>query len=181
MKTTYLVLLFIAIAGLQLYVPAKMILDQEQVLENGKAYKFKTQPIDPNDPFRGKYITLSYDIEGSYPVQDKSRFGKKLYVLLKEDENGFASVEDILPEKPEKGDYIKVEKSRYSYNEEEIDIEILQDRFYMEETKAPEAEQVYGEVTREGKEAYAVIYVLDGDAVLHDVIIEGKSIADYVD
>jgi len=159
MKTSYIIIMFIVLAGIQLYVPAAMIMDQENVLKNGKAYKFKTQPIDPNDPFRGKYITLNYDIEGSYPVQNKSEYGKRVYVLLKEDENGFAQVDDILSKKPESGNYIRVEESRYSYNEEEIDIEILQNRFYMEESKAPEAEIAYGEVNRRGKEAYAVIYV----------------------
>ncbi|MBD3630845.1 GDYXXLXY domain-containing protein [Cyclobacterium sp.] len=49
---------FVLIALLQLYLPAKMILDREDILHKGKEYKFKTQPIDPNDPFRGKFIAL---------------------------------------------------------------------------------------------------------------------------
>lgn len=44
---------FILVAIVQLYVPAKMILDREDILDTGKEYKFKTEPIDPNDPFRG--------------------------------------------------------------------------------------------------------------------------------
>jgi uncharacterized membrane-anchored protein len=45
----------------QWFVPAQMIYDQEQVLREGKTYHFKTAPIDPSDPFRGKYITLSFE------------------------------------------------------------------------------------------------------------------------
>ena len=55
------IVLFVLVALAQLYVPAKMIWDQEDVLKNGSEYKFKTDPVDPNDPFRGKYITLSFD------------------------------------------------------------------------------------------------------------------------
>ena len=180
MKTTYLIFMFILVAGVQLYVPTKMILDQEEILTEGKAFKFKTQPIDPNDPFRGKYITLRYDIERSYKVSDKDIFGQDIYVLLKEDDNGFAAVDSLLPEAPESGEYIEVEKNPYTMKNE-IGFDLYQNRFYMEETKAPEAEIAYNEVNRNGKEAYAVIYVLNGDAVLHDVIIEGKSITDYVE
>ena len=44
-----------------LYVPAKMIFNKEAVLAQGKDYRFKTAPIDPYDPFRGKYIDLYYE------------------------------------------------------------------------------------------------------------------------
>ncbi len=35
----------------QLYVPASMIFRNERVIREGTAFKFKTAPIDPNDPF----------------------------------------------------------------------------------------------------------------------------------
>ena len=44
--------LFILVALAQLFVPAKMILDREDVLSTGTAFNFKTRPIDPTDPFR---------------------------------------------------------------------------------------------------------------------------------
>ena len=53
-KMKILLSVFILVALVQLFVPAKMILDREDILDMGKEYKFKTEPIDPNDPFRGK-------------------------------------------------------------------------------------------------------------------------------
>ena len=51
---------FILLVLVQLFVPANMILEQEDILKNGTPYKFKTAPIDPYDPFRGKYVWLGY-------------------------------------------------------------------------------------------------------------------------
>ena len=55
---------FILMVLAQLYVPASMIFQKERVITQGTAYKFRTAPIDPNDPFRGKYITLSFNETG---------------------------------------------------------------------------------------------------------------------
>ncbi|MBA4241981.1 MAG: GDYXXLXY protein, partial [Sphingobacteriaceae bacterium] len=46
-----LLVTFCVVALIQLYVPAKMIFDSEDILTTGKEFKFKTEPIDPNDPF----------------------------------------------------------------------------------------------------------------------------------
>ena len=56
------------------------------------------------------------------------------------------------------------------------------DRFYMEESKAPKAEKVYNAANSDQrKETYALVYIKDGTAVLNDVIIDGQSIATYVE
>ena len=62
MKTIHIFLIFLAVVLVQLVVPAKMIFDKEVILKTGTIYKFKTQPIDPSDPFRGKYVTLNYEL-----------------------------------------------------------------------------------------------------------------------
>ena len=56
MKTLYIFILFIIVVCAQLFVPSQMIFQQEDVLKTGTAFKFKTQPVDPSDPFKGKYI-----------------------------------------------------------------------------------------------------------------------------
>ena len=59
-RKTILWVAFIVVALVQLYVPAQMIWESEGVIAAGTAYKFNTAPVDPKDPFRGKYITLNY-------------------------------------------------------------------------------------------------------------------------
>ena len=46
------VFLLAATCLVQWFVPLNMIMQQETVLKEGTPFKFKTQPIDPNDPFR---------------------------------------------------------------------------------------------------------------------------------
>ncbi len=55
---------FALLVLLQIWTPAAMIWNREDVLRSGKAFKFRSAPVDPNDPFRGKYIILSFRENG---------------------------------------------------------------------------------------------------------------------
>ncbi len=62
-----------------------------------------------------------------------------------------------------------------------IDLEFPFTKFYMEETKAADAEKLYWETLRDNsKTIYALVYIKDGDAVLKDVCIDGVSIKELV-
>ena len=87
--------MFIVLAVFQLFTPTKMILDQEAVLKKGIAYKFKTQPVDPSDPFRGKYITLSYDISSFKTNDSLWERNQPVYVYLTTDSLGFAKINSV--------------------------------------------------------------------------------------
>ncbi|MCP3932456.1 MAG: GDYXXLXY domain-containing protein, partial [Bacteroidetes bacterium] len=51
------------------------------------------------------------------------------------------------------------------------------DRFYMEESKADDAEDIYREFQRDNRRAaYALVNIKEGKAVLKDVLIDGISI-----
>lgn len=183
MKAIHLFILFVVVCAIQLFVPTQMILERERVLNEGKAYKFKTEPIDPNDPFRGKYITLDYAIS-SYEteIEDWNPY-EEVYIVIDTDSLGFARIDTVNKEKPKTDkDYIKgVVRFYYEYTNT-LDIRFEFDRFYMEETKAPEAETLYREVNRDDlKEAYAIVHVFNGKAVLRDVILDGKPIGSYLD
>ncbi len=55
------------------------------------------------------------------------------------------------------------------------------DRFYMEESKAPQAEITYNESLRDTNQVtYAVVLVKKGEAVVKDVMIDDRSIVDIV-
>lgn len=182
MKTKkILIIAFALTAVLQVIVPLKMIYDSEMTERHGVVYKFKTKPIDPTDPFRGKYITLSYDIS-SIPTKDTTWLrNEKVYVSIAPDADGFAKVGNVTREEPENGDYITT-KVDYYYGKD-LNIELPFDRYYMEESKAYEAEVAYMNYTRDTttfKPAYALVALRNGNAVLKDVIIDGMPIKDYV-
>lgn len=179
-KFLWLSLALVALA--QLYVPAKMILGRENVLKEGKEFLFKTAPIDPNDPFRGKYVVLNYT-NNEFPVKDTTQtwhYGEKVFVALEKNEEGFAVINNVTKELPEEEtDYVQATIGYVNNQEKNLFIDFPFNRFYMEEYKAPEAERVYREVAADSaRVAYAVVKIKDGEAVIADVMIDGKSLKD---
>ncbi|MDN3686991.1 GDYXXLXY domain-containing protein [Cyclobacterium jeungdonense] len=175
---------FFLVALVQLYVPAKMIWNREEILNTGTAYKFKTAPVDPNDPFIGKYITLSYD-ENTFPVPNKQDWkpGEPIYVSLQTDTYGFAKIASISKIKPsDNNDYIKAKVRFLSGNDSNmLTIDYPFDRFYMEESKAYDAELAYRQFQRDtSNPTYALVSIKNGEAVLKDVMIGGTSIKEMV-
>ncbi|SDW18846.1 Uncharacterized membrane-anchored protein [Lutibacter oricola] len=177
--------LFLIVAVAQLFVPFKMISNQEDVLKTGVAFKFKTEPLDPSDPFRGKYIRLNFE-EDKFSIQNKDNWtrNEEVYVVVKNDENGFASIKNIVKEKPLNTTNFITAKVKYihSYKENKnITIEYPFERFYMDEFKAKPAEDAHQEsFKKENNTTYALVYLKNGESVLSDVLINNESIKDIV-
>lgn len=176
-------IVFVIVAILQLAVPAKMILDKENILSLGVPYKFRTAPIDPYDPFRGKYITLSFDAN-QFEVPNDSLWhaGDVVYVHLGKDKDGFAKIKDITRQPPADGniDYVKA-MIRYAYDER-VTIDYTFNHFYMEESKAEDAENTYRSLQFDTAQVvYALVNVRKGEAVLKDVKVNDVSISDIVE
>jgi uncharacterized membrane-anchored protein len=175
-------IVFAIVALLQLAVPAKMILDKENILTLGTPYKFRTAPIDPSDPFRGKYITLDFSATSFETPNDSSwQTGDAVYVHLGKDAEGFARIKDLTRQPPADGniDYVKA-RIRYVYDER-VTIEYPFTRFYMEETRAPEAEMVYRSSRIDTAQVvYALVNVRNGEAALQDVKVNDVSISEVV-
>jgi len=183
-KKKLIIVVFILVAMVQLYVPAKMILDREDVLATGKEFKFKMEPIDPNDPFRGKYITLRYK-EDRIQLQSENVWQRNeaVYVLLSTDKDGYATIRSVSKVKPAGNlDFVKAKVDFFTNDDNKnLIIEYPFDRFYMEESKAPAAEKVYNESLRDTTQvAYALVNIKKGDAVLKDVLINGISLQEIV-
>ena len=184
MKMIYMFIGFIAIALVQIFVPAKMIWGQEDIIKSGVAYNFETRPIDPSDPFRGKYITLDYTIN-SFATSDTTYvYGDPIKLYLDKDSLGFAKVSAISKVDTildANKDYVIAEVTRTYPNV--VYFELPFDRFYMEEHKAYKAEQAYRKFNRDTirKNAYSRVYIKNGKTVLDDVIIDGVSIQEYVE
>ncbi len=175
---------FILVAIIQLAIPGKMIWDREIILETGKEFKFETAPVDPTDPFRGKYIVLDYK-ENSVVVDSVKEWveGERIYVNLQTDSKGFARIESISKEKPvDNLDFVEAKVAFViSGPNKKLHISYPFDRFYMEESKAYPAERAYIESQLDStKTTYALVSIKNGDAVLKDVLIDGVSIREIV-
>ena len=183
MKSKHLLLLaFAVVCLLQLGVPVSMILGRENVLREGKEFRFITEPIDPYDPFRGKYVTLGFrDDFFETDTAQQWAMGQRVFVSLREDEEGFARISDITTEAPtEESDYLeaKVNYTNLTENGRQlVRISFPFDRFYMEETLAPAAETAYAEANWNATTlSWALVSVHEGEAVLKDVLIDGVPI-----
>lgn len=189
MKTkNILIILFLIVAIIQVAVPAKMIYKYENILKSGKEYRFKISPVDPNDPFRGKFISLHID-QNSFKINraDKWGNGEDIYVTIDSlSQNGFSRISNISKVKPDsKVDFIKAKvdyvnswdstKSWNNTNGSVVYINYPFERYYLDENKAPQAEQFFRESIRDSNKLnYVAVKVIDGDAVLKDLIINGK-------
>ena len=168
---------FIIMVLAQWYVPGSMIFNREKVLSDGKEFRFKAAPVDPYDPFRGKYIVLSFE-ENAAQVTDVSdwTYGDPVYVSLVEDENGFAKIQSISNEEPVgASDYVLASINFFMEDSlSNVVIDYPFNRFYMEESKAYDAEHAYNESLRDTSGVtFAIVSIKNGDAVIKDVFING--------
>ena len=174
---------FVLVALVQIYVPAKIILNRSIVLSSGKEFKFKTAPIDPSDPFRGKYINLTFN-ENTIDIQNKENWtnGENVFVLLTTDNNGFAKIKSVSKAKPlDSRDFLKAKVDYIIYDGPKLVIEYPFDRFYMEESKAYDAEMTYRRSSRDTSlVTYALVNIKNGESVLKDVMINGIPIREIV-
>ncbi|HYG19097.1 MAG TPA: GDYXXLXY domain-containing protein [Ohtaekwangia sp.] len=166
----------------QWYIPGKMISDQEKILSEGTTFRFKTAPIDPADPFRGKYITLSFE-EDHVEVVNPSEWqqAQDVFVTLR-DSAGFAKIDRVSMYEPEGDNFLRAKiRTVTSYEPYTLWLSYPFERFYLEESKASEAERLYWSTQSDStQQVYAVVNILKGEAALKDVMINDRRIADVV-
>ena len=176
---------FIIMVAAQWFVPGKIISDQESALTNGTPYKFKTQPIDPNDPFRGKYVWLNYEMASTKTADSIWEYKQPVYVYIKTGADGYVEAtvaSKVLLDTDQ--DYVKAEAGYY--RDEQIYFELAFDRFYMEESKALDAEKGIRRTQLRRQDSlapvcYALVYVKDDIAVLDNVFIGEVSLKEFVE
>jgi uncharacterized membrane-anchored protein len=177
------VAIFAAVALIQLSVPASIVWKREQTLKHGRVWKFKTEPVDPIDAIRGRYVALSLaasKIRKEPAPPETGTADSPVYAILKEDSEGFAYVEK-LSLTPIAGDNIvKIEVHYWTYDGWE-NVRFPFDRFWVTEKIAPEAERAYRENSRRDKQnAYVTVRVRSGDAALEQLYIDGQPLVDYL-
>ncbi|MFY0600922.1 MAG: GDYXXLXY domain-containing protein [Cyclobacteriaceae bacterium] len=179
-----ILILFLLVAFAQWYVPSKMILDKQDVLETGIPHKFRTQLVDPYDPFRGKYIRLNFESNDIH-VDDPSDWhsGERVYVVLSVDSMGFSIPSSISKSKPTTDSaFLETKVDYLQYND--LNRAILEypfDRYYLEETKAEVVEGIYNIAVRDTSSvSYALVKIKNGKAVLKDVIVDEIPILNLV-
>ncbi len=175
MKRTLILAAFAIVCVIQIAAPARMIWRQERTLAQGQAFRFKTAPVDPYDAFRGKYVALGFrDIQPKAPKDFPSGYRGKVYAPIIVGDDGFAHFGEAQLSPPQGKPYLTLNVES-GYPGQELPLPF--DRYFMEESKAPEAERAYAEHTRQ-KDAYVVVRILDGGWAVEDLFVGGKPIAE---
>ena len=198
------IVLLAVLSAVQLTAAAWSIVRYELTLANGGVYKVKTAPVDPADPFRGRYVAIQPVLTLPNPVAPEvgslldqvgmfrpNATRKTAYVVLGKDASGFARVDQVVSEPPRTGDYLEiagagerpigpVEPGRPP---EVVRAVMLRfDRYYMAEAAAPAAEQRYREASRLGanRDTWITVRVRNGVGVVDGLFIDGVRIEDAV-
>jgi uncharacterized membrane-anchored protein len=182
MKQTLILTLFGVLALAQLATPAWMIADRELTLRQGESFKFRTAPVDPYDPFRGRYVALRLDPDsGVISASTEIDYDQRAYAVLERDDEGFARISEIRLDPPEDGACIRVKISGVSDATASVLWPV--DRYYMDERLAPEAERAYfaRSTERDERKAHVTVRVRSGKVVLEELYIEDVPIVEYVE
>ncbi len=172
---------FALVVLVQILVPLQMTQTREKVLQRGTLYKFRANPVDPYDAYRGRYVSLGFgteSIEHPKGVQLPTT-RQEGYVVVRPDDAGFAVVEDVVLQRPSSGDYFKARV--YGGRDQQVWMEYPFTRFYMEEDAAPRAEQAYRQGRRDNRaEAYITVRIHAGQAVIEDLFVDDIPIHEYL-
>jgi len=184
MQKTLIIVAFVAMCVAQWFIPFKTIVDQEAILSEGRLFKLQTVPIDPSDPFRGKYITLRFVEDHVLVPHPQDWVGHEYMYITLADSAGYGRISRASLYEQEGDDYIKVRIANvYTHNlPGTVIVEYPFERYYLEESKASEAERLYWESQLDSvrQDVYATIRVHHGKAALENVMINDRPITDIV-
>lgn len=180
-------LLFVFVAVVQLAVPAWMIVGHERVRRDGDVFKFRTAPVDPRDPFRGEYVRLDFEAESGrwlLPPVETGNHRRHAFALLGTDSTGFATIVQLSQVRPSEGAFVRVEYMSWT-NDTLFNVSLPFDRYYLEEGDGRRTEQLLRPEWSDGVvsqplPAHAVVRILDGEAVITDLVVGDKSIHEWL-
>ena len=183
--------LFAVFAVISVAAPLSIIGKHEAALRYGVEYKFRTQPVDPYDAFRGRYVTLGFEntsLKMTRGANDGNRYrsrGELYYVRLGKDAQGFAVPVEASRTPLKGGDVITVDNAWFK-GEDELQLDYPFNRYYLPEDIAPQAEQLYRAANRRGANddsklnTYVTVRVRGGVGILDELYLNGKPVREAV-
>lgn len=180
MMRNWRVALMIATCIVQLAVPALMLVRHERALAVGERFRFACAPVDPADPFRGRYVRLGFaDDRIDVPADLTLNRNEKIYVRVEHGPDGYARISDPTKAPHREGAYLRVRVLGYGGSPRSIELPF--DRYYLTEDLAPEAEKAYRERAAVGdRETYVDVRLLNGRAVIEELYLDDVPVREYL-
>ncbi|HYF32710.1 MAG TPA: GDYXXLXY domain-containing protein [Chitinophagaceae bacterium] len=176
-----LIAVFAVVALAQWAAPLSMIWRSERVLNKGKVFRFETMPVDPEDPLRGRYVSLDFKATSSANFSGSLEHGDDVYATIAADGQGYAYITAVSENPPSNtNDYLSVKMNYFLSDSNAVVVEYPFEEFFLDEYKASVAENLYLQSMRDSiGHTYALIHVYKGKGVISDLIINGKSVQAY--
>ncbi len=190
MSTRLRWLLFAGLCFMQWSLPLAMVQRAEQTLQQGATYRFRTAPVDPVDPFRGRYVTLDFEAaQIEVPPAWRFETGARLYAPIAVDVDGFARLGVPQAAPPTRGDWLIVRLQWRDDERHQVRVDLPFDRYYLDEQLAPEAERLYwvrnraepGDAEADPRRpTWASVRVLRDTALLDELYIDDVPVRERV-
>jgi hypothetical protein len=177
------VIVFAVAAFAQWLLPLMGVWQHERVIREGAVVRVRCTAPDPYDPLRGRYLTVRPE-ERALPKPEgmPERQAVPVWATLVANADGLSRI-DSLSLVPIAGpNVIRLIATARNWEPERDTVAVQWpiQRFYLNERLAPDADRLVAERLRGGQAVVAEIRLLDGRAVLTDVLIDGVSIRDLV-
>jgi len=169
---------------IQIGAPASMIRRYELALSEGAPFKVRTEPVDPADAFRGRYVRLRLVLDAG--KLDQSWYGKAVWVSLEDGPDGFARVSGVSTTRPPHPRYVGAEVVPLPWRPDgpqvpQPGLNLPHDRYYMEESKAAPVEaalRMQGQPAL--RNAWVTLRVRDGVGAIERLWIDGVPVEEYL-
>ena len=176
-----LIIVFIITILAQWFIPVTTIFRKQKVLKDGKTYHFKARPLDPEHPFKGRYLIMSFD-EENFRIDSSLKFdyGAKAYALIETGPDNMANLYSLSLNRPEPGtDYLEVEVQYVNYLDDApiANLKFPFREYYLKESNATKAEAIYFRSASDTNSVTsAVVKIHNGESVLTGIKIGAKDL-----
>lgn len=176
MNSKLRLVLFLIVAIWQLAVAGGAIYKSELALRIGESFRFRIQPVDPVDAFRGRYVAIRFAVDRA-PVADdfELRNGRHIFAPIEIDTDGYAVLGRAELEPPTTGPYLRLRAGVVAPDDEgkrHVWVSMPFGRFYMDEDLAPEAERAVWGGPRGQREASVSVRIRSGFGVVEELYID---------
>ena len=171
-----LLILFIIISLGQMFVPIKMILDNEDVLKNGIRYQFKIADLSPRNDVYGDFIKLKYEHSSILVSKDDWLQSEPAYVQLVVRADSFAEISSIqktLPDQLKDYIYVKIVDIERLDTADKLMIEYPSINYFIEGIgNREQKKRIITHFFNDTINAKAIVFAKEGRLVLKEILID---------
>jgi len=171
-----LLVVFIIMSLVQLFIPVKMVLDNEDVLADGVRYQLKIAKLNPETAIYGDFIRLKFDHNFIYADKDIWQAGEPAYVQLAVREDSFAEISSIqkaMLSETKDYVYVKIYDIEKSDTADKLLIEYPGINYFIKEMgRQEQKKKIVTQFFNDTVNAKAIVFVKEGNLLLKEILID---------